>query len=88
MTGAGRARILGAPWAITAANQVPEASWQPPPAAAAAARGGKLRHHYLRQNRSAYVMILVPLLIYLAFKYVPMFGVIIALQDYNPGSAS
>lgn len=54
------------------------------PAAAAPARGGKLRHHYLRQNRSAYLMILVPLLIYLAFKYVPMFGVIIALQDYNP----
>lgn len=54
------------------------------PASAQTRRSSKLRHYYLRQNRSAYLMILVPLFIYLAFKYVPMFGVVIALQDYNP----
>lgn len=47
-------------------------------------RNQGLARYYFKQNRSAYVMIIVPLIVYVAFKYVPMFGVIIGFQDYNP----
>lgn len=53
-------------------------------AAARGQRGARLRQYYLRQNRSVYLMILVPLIVYLAFKYVPIFGLVIAFQEYNP----
>ena len=55
------------------------------PAAVRGQRGAsRLRQYYLHQNRSAYLMILAPLAVYLAFKYVPIFGLVIAFQDYNP----
>ena len=53
-------------------------------AAARGQRGARLRQYYLRQNRIVYLMILVPLIVYLAFKYVPIFGLVIAFQEYNP----
>lgn len=46
----------------------------------------QLLKYQLRHNRSAYIMIIVPLLVYIAFRYVPMFGIIIAFQDYDPWS--
>ena len=55
------------------------------PAAVRGQRGaGRMRQYYLHRNRSAYLMILAPLAVYLAFKYVPIFGLVIAFQDYNP----
>ena len=37
-------------------------------------------------NKSLYIMFLPVLLYYIIFAYFPMYGVIIAFQDYNPAS--
>ena len=49
-------------------------------------KNSELLKYQFRHNRSAYLMILVPLFIYFAFRYVPMFGILIAFQDYDPWS--
>lgn len=38
---------------------------------------------YLRENYLLYIFLIPPMLYFLIFKYVPMYGVIIAFKDYN-----
>ena len=37
-----------------------------------------------KRNRSLYLMVLPVILFYILFHYKPMYGAIIAFQDYNP----
>lgn len=53
-----------------------------PANAGAAARGGRLRSD-LRRNYSLYLMVLPVLAFYLYFCYKPMYGILIAFQDFN-----
>ena len=41
--------------------------------------------HYVFHHKALYLMLLPVLLYYLTFCYVPMFGVVVAFQDYIPG---
>jgi putative aldouronate transport system permease protein len=54
------------------------------PAPLAAGRQVKWRT-YLARSWPLYVMVLIPLVQLAIFHYLPMYGVIIAFQDYNPG---
>jgi putative aldouronate transport system permease protein len=49
-------------------------------------KSSQLLKYQFKHNRAAYLMILVPLFVYFAFKYVPMFGILIAFQDFDPWS--
>ncbi|GIQ65382.1 hypothetical protein PACILC2_39500 [Paenibacillus cisolokensis] len=55
----------------------------------AIAAGGKPREAIRRRSAwlyrdwQLYVLVLLPLLYFLVFKYGPMFGIIIAFKDYN-----
>ncbi|MDL2233102.1 ABC transporter permease subunit [Ruminococcaceae bacterium OttesenSCG-928-L11] len=40
--------------------------------------------YYLRKDRFLYLLILPGLLYYVVFKYLPMFGIVIAFKDYQP----
>ena len=42
--------------------------------------------YHIKRNTELYLMAMVPLLVYILFKYVPIFGVIIAFQEYDPFS--
>ena len=49
-------------------------------------RGNK-RHnllHYLKKDKFIYLLILPGLLYYIVFKYLPMYGIIIAFKEYQP----
>lgn len=37
-----------------------------------------------KRNKSVYLMLVLPIVFYILFKFVPMYGVIIAFQDYRP----
>ena len=37
----------------------------------------------LRMNKELYLILLVPLIWYIIFKYIPMYGTLISFQDYN-----
>lgn len=39
----------------------------------------------LKKNKGLYLMLILPLLWYVIFCYVPMFGIVIGFQDYHPG---
>lgn len=41
---------------------------------------------YFWKNRFMYLLILLPLLYYIIFEYIPIYGISIAFQDYTPGS--
>jgi len=41
---------------------------------------------YIWKNRFMYSMMLLPLLYYIIFEYIPIYGISIAFQDYIPGS--
>jgi putative aldouronate transport system permease protein len=45
-------------------------------------QSGKLKS-YWRNNYQYYLILLPPLLFYLIFKYIPMYGLLIAFKDYN-----
>lgn len=40
--------------------------------------------YYLKRDRFIYLLLLPGLLYYLIFRYIPMFGIIIAFEDYKP----
>ncbi len=42
-----------------------------------------LTKNYLHNNYMLYVFLLLPLLYFVIFKYVPMYGILIAFKDYN-----
>lgn len=50
-------------------------------------QGGGKRHHSLwsdlKRDYPLYLMLLAPLCYYVVFKYLPMYGVLIAFKDYN-----
>ncbi|MCL6591406.1 MAG: ABC transporter permease subunit [Firmicutes bacterium] len=46
-------------------------------------RSALSRAIYFRNNYQYYLILLPPLLFYLIFKYLPMYGLLIAFQDYN-----
>ncbi len=48
-----------------------------------AAAGRPLRY-YLKRDRFYYLLIALPMLYYFVYKYLPMFGIVIAFQDYKP----
>ncbi len=54
------------------------------PATAQAPRTGKEIARRLRRNMWLYVMVLPGLLYFLIFKYAPMFGLVIAFQNFKP----
>jgi ABC-type polysaccharide transport system permease subunit len=39
--------------------------------------------HYLRKDAFLYLLLVLPIAYFLLFRYVPMYGVIIAFKDYN-----
>ena len=39
--------------------------------------------YYLKRDKWLYLMLFIPLLHIFIFKYLPMFGIIIAFEDYN-----
>ncbi|MBO2945244.1 sugar ABC transporter permease [Paenibacillus sp. F411] len=43
-----------------------------------------MRVSYLKRALPVYIMILPGMLFFLIFKYIPMFGIVIAFKDYNP----
>lgn len=45
--------------------------------------GKKKAAFYLKRDFFLYLLLLLPILYYVIFKYVPMYGVIIAFKDYN-----
>ena len=47
------------------------------------ARKHPLRY-YLKRDKFFYFLIALPLLYYIVYKYLPMFGIVIAFQDYKP----
>lgn len=40
--------------------------------------------HYIRRDRFYYLLVALPLLYYLVFHYLPMFGIMISFLDYKP----
>ena len=42
----------------------------------------QIKHDVLK-NKSQYIMLLIPLIWYIVFCYIPMFGILIGFQDYN-----
>lgn len=45
----------------------------------------KTWHEDLRKNWMLYLIFLIPAAYFLIFKYAPMFGILIAFEDYSPG---
>lgn len=41
----------------------------------------------LKKNKGLYLMLILPLLWYVIFCYLPMFGIVIGFQDYHPGDS-
>lgn len=39
--------------------------------------------YYIKQDWRLYVLLLLPMLYFLIFKYIPMYGLVIAFKDYN-----
>lgn len=46
--------------------------------------GWKKKWQFIKRNYQLYLMMLPGLILLILFKYVPMYGLIIAFQDYNP----
>lgn len=40
--------------------------------------------YYIKRDRFFYLLLALPLLYYIVYKYLPMFGIVIAFQDYKP----
>lgn len=47
-------------------------------------KGGKIMYKRLKRNKYAYIMMIPVLLYYIIFCYVPIWGLIVAFQDYSP----
>lgn len=45
----------------------------------------KLQHRDTKDNIEYYLLMAIPLLLIFVFSYLPMFGLVIAFQDYSPG---
>lgn len=43
----------------------------------------KKRNTYLKDNYELYLMLIPAALVYIIFKYIPMYGILMAFQDYN-----
>lgn len=39
----------------------------------------------IKRNKYLYLLLIIPIVYYIVFHYAPMYGVLIAFQDYNPG---
>lgn len=40
--------------------------------------------YYLKRDKFFYLLLALPILYYIVYKYMPMFGIVIAFQDYKP----
>lgn len=50
--------------------------------------GGKSLGQRLRDNWQMYLLLLIPVVLTLVYKYIPMYGIQIAFRDYMPARAS
>lgn len=48
--------------------------------------GRKGKFTYIRRQKWMFLLLLPGLIYFIVFKYIPMFGIIIAFQDFNPYS--
>nr|WP_225048271.1 ABC transporter permease subunit [Lacticaseibacillus kribbianus] len=56
----------------------------PSPTKIAKDKQRQMNRRYLKQHKSLYLMILVPIIFTIIWNYWPMYGVIIAFKDYSP----
>ncbi len=56
---------------------------QPPPNPLGPARTGKGFSFYIKRDWRLYLMLVLPVIFYLIFRYYPMYGITIAFQKYN-----
>ena len=40
--------------------------------------------YYVKRDKFFYILISLPILYYIIYKYLPMVGIVIAFQDYKP----
>ena len=66
---------------MTGGNKMPKAK-----AAAVSKTAGQKKGfiHNLKMDKWLYILMIPGLLHYIVFKYAPMWGLVIAFQDYNP----